>query len=106
MEPTPVITLLNEVLEIEDRRTASSAFLRAKEEEISCLVERESRKIKVNQLPRNANFLGGRLVYTLKNAGINNEQPKARYVAEGQKDREKPFIVHSILTLRQSLTIS
>ena len=68
-------------------------------------MERDSfRKIKVNQLPRNANVLGGRFVYTLKNAGLDNEQPKARYVAQGHKDREKPFIVHSIPTLRQSST--
>ena len=66
-------------------------------------MERESfRKTKSKQLPRGVNVLGGPFVYALKNVGLNNEQPKARYVAQGHKDRQKLFIVHIIPKSRQS----
>ena len=61
------------------------------------LMERESfRKIKVSQLLFDANVLAGRFVSTLNSTGLNDEQPKAMYVAQGHKDREKSIIVHSI----------
>ena len=58
----------------------------------------------MDRIPRDANVLSGRFVYTLKNAGHENEQPKARYIAQGHKDREKPFILLIVPTLRQSST--
>ena len=38
----------------------------------------------------------------MKNVGTENKKPKARYVSQVHKDKEKPFIVYNITTLRQS----
>ena len=40
----------------------------------------------------------------MKNLGTMAEEAKARFVAQGHKDREKTFIVHDISTLRQTST--
>ena len=55
-------------------------------------------------MPDNANILGGRFVLAIKQPNIPTEVAKARYVAQGCGDREKPFIVHNLSTLRQSST--
>lgn len=47
---------------------------------------------------------GGRFVHTLKHVGSPDEKPKARYVAQGHKDKDKPFVVHNMSTLRQRST--
>ena len=55
-------------------------------------------------MPENANILDGRFVCTLKNFETENENPKARYVAHGHKDKENSFIVDNSTKLRQSST--
>ena len=40
----------------------------------------------------------------LKNTGTGNELTKARYIAQGHRDRDKSHMVHSITNLRQSST--
>lgn len=55
-------------------------------------------------MPDNANILGARFVLGIKQPNTPKEAAKARYVAQGCGDREKPFIVHNLSTLRQSST--
>ena len=55
-------------------------------------------------LPHKANILSSRFVLTLKNFGSADEHAKARYVAQGNRDREKAHMVHNINILRQSST--
>lgn len=47
-------------------------------------------------------MLGGRFVLALKNAGTENEKPKARFVAQGFADKEKDYLIHNVTSLRQS----
>ena len=60
-----------------------------------CPVRRE-------EMLESASILGGRFACTMKNVGTESEKRKARYVAQGHKDKEMPFIVHNIKTLRRS----
>eukprot|EP00168_Porphyra_purpurea_P009868 TRINITY_DN2422_c0_g1_i11.p2 TRINITY_DN2422_c0_g1~~TRINITY_DN2422_c0_g1_i11.p2 ORF type:complete len:307 (-),score=86.12 TRINITY_DN2422_c0_g1_i11:1032-1952(-) len=62
------------------------------------------RKVHGRDLPRGANVLGGRMVCTIKNVGTPDEAPKARYVAQGNRDQAKQFVVHNLATLRQRST--
>lgn len=48
--------------------------------------------------------MGGRFACGLKNFETTKELTKARYIAQGHKDRENPFFVHNVSTLRQSST--
>ena len=59
-------------------------------------------KVKLLDFPKDANILGGRFVCTLKNKETDKEKAKARNVAHGHREKEKPFIVHNVTTLRQS----
>lgn len=96
---------LTEILGPDDPRAVSPQFIQAKHDEIKGLQRRETwRIIRKRDLPPQANILGGRFVLTLKNLGTNEETAKARYVAQGNRDKEKPHMVHNITTLRQSST--
>jgi len=55
-------------------------------------------------MPDNANILGARFVLAIKQPNTPTEVAKARYVAQGCGDRDKPFIVHNLSMLRQSST--
>lgn len=55
-------------------------------------------------LSPNANVIGARFYYTVKNPGTNRERPKSRFVAQGFKDVLKYFFVHNSPALRQCLT--
>ena len=99
----PIQTYLTEVLKPGDQREFSEAFEEAKQFEVNGLMERGTfETVDSNGLGKDANILGGRFVCTLKNKGTDREKPKARYVAQGHRDKEKPYIVHNITTLRQS----
>lgn len=53
-----------------------------------------------NEVPKDASVLGGHFVLTLKSFGVPDEKAKARYVAQGYDDDDKPYIVHDSSTLR------
>lgn len=40
--------------------------------------------------------------YLSKKKGTDSEKPKAIYISQGHKDKEKAFIVHIVTTLRHS----
>lgn len=94
---------LTNILGTKDPECASPRFENAKADEIDGLSRRGTWKvIKRSELPPKSNVLGGRFVLTLKNFGTKEEKAKARYVAQGHKDREKAFMVHDLSTLHQS----
>lgn len=79
-------------------RADSPQFQEAKKEEVTGLESRETwRVIRKKDLPECANILEGRFILTLKNLGINREKDKARYVAQGNRDKEKSRMAHNIL---------
>eukprot|EP00170_Pyropia_yezoensis_P001807 contig_7709_g1811 len=60
--------------------------------------------VKLVDLPKGANIISGRFVYTLKQVGTPDEFPKARFVAQGHGDKAKDFVVHNLAVLRQRST--
>ena len=97
--------LITQVIDPGDDDGKSSKFRKAMEQEVDGLQKRETwRVIPKSSLPNKANVLSGRFVLTLKNFGSADELAKARYVAQGNRDREKSRMVHNITTLRQSST--
>ena len=97
--------LLNQVIEPTDQRADSEEFDKAKRKEVSGLEKRNTwRTVRKDSLPLRPNILGGQFVLSLKNVGTDCELPKARYVAQGHRVLDKPFMVHNITTLRQSST--
>lgn len=58
--------------------------------------------VPLNQLPRNATFLGGRIFRCINNVGTASEKFKARFVVQGHRDPGKSLLVHDSATLRQS----
>jgi len=54
-----------------------------------------------DEVPSNANILGGRFVLALKDVGTKGEIAKARYVVQGHRDKEKNLLVHNTTNLRQ-----
>lgn len=53
-------------------------------------------------MPAKANVLGDPFVLCIKNIGSKSEVYKARYVVQGQRDKEKNWQVHPSTNLRQS----
>lgn len=95
--------LFTEVLKPEDPRGSSPSFQAAKSSEIEGLKARGVWKIVQKcDVPAGANVLGGRFVLALKNCGTLEEKPKARYIAQGHRDKDKPYMVHDTATLRSS----
>lgn len=60
------------------------------------------RKVKRSELPPDANILGGRFIFSLKNYSTPSETAKVRFVAQGYRDKYKPFMVHDASGLRAS----
>ena len=59
------------------------------------LIKRETWKIvTMDEVPRNANIIGGHFVLTIKDSGMNKEVYKARYVVQGYTDKLKYYLVH------------
>lgn len=46
-------------------------------------------------------YLAADLFLAIKEFGTENESPKARYVVQGHRGREKAFLVHSTMTMRE-----
>lgn len=56
--------------------------------------------MKIKDLPANCNILGGRFTISIKNPETEPEKYKARFVAQGHLDPEKPFMFHDTPILR------
>ena len=96
---------LTEILEADDPRANSKMFNIAKDVEVKGLLKRKTwRVIPKTQLPTGANVLSGRFVLTLKNVGSDTQRAKARFVAQGHRDKEKRVMVDNFTSLRQSST--
>lgn len=60
-----------------------------------------SEEIEKRHLPTVPNILTSRFVYTLKQIGSSNEKAKARLVAQGHTDIDKPYIFHDSISMKQ-----
>jgi len=88
-----------------DARIATAGFQAAARDEVDGLLARGAvLPTKRRSVPRGANVIRGRFVFTLKGVGTADERPKARFVAQGHNDKAKPFVVHNLATLRQRST--
>lgn len=96
---------LTEVIPQGDPLINTARFQAAARKEIDGLQERGTfNRVKEKDVPKGANIIGGRFVYTLKNFKTADETPKARFVAQGYRDKAKEFVVHNLATLRQRST--
>ena len=97
---TPFSSFITE--EIKQRDPRARKFSAAKRKEIEGLIKRGTWKIVAkDEVPDNANVLGGRFVLTIKDSGTNKEVYKARYVVQGHADKLKSSLVHDNPTARQ-----
>lgn len=77
-------------------------FDSAKAKELSGLAERGVYEIVCREdVPDDANVLGGRFVLAIMNADTDDEVYKARFVVQGHTDVEKNILVHNSTNLRQ-----
>lgn len=96
---------ITKVIPAADPLVQTARFQKAARKEVAGLYERGAfRVVKMADVPAGANIISGRFVYTLKNVGSKDEMAKGRYVAQGQSDQAKPFVVHNLATLRQRST--
>lgn len=96
---------LTKVLHPQDPRCNLSEFVDAKYKEIKGLLDKGTWKVELKEdIPEGSNILTGRFVLCIKNVNIDQELYMARFVVQGQKDKEKKFIVHDSTNLRQSST--
>ena len=104
MRACPVANILiNEILHPKDPRNQSKDAMKAKKEEIASLVKRGTWKIVVQEeLPEDSNIISGRFVVTIKDVETDQPYFKARFVAQGHRDKEKSSLIHNSTTVRQS----
>jgi hypothetical protein len=96
---------LSEPVSNSDPTTSSPQFIVAKKMEIDGLVEKGPWKVCAkSELPAGANIMGGCFVLSIKDVGTPREVYKARYVVQGFRDRDKPYLVHQPMTARQQST--
>lgn len=101
----PTATYLTTAIRPNDPQVATARFQAAARKEVDGLRDRGTfRVVPMRDVNKGANVIQGRFVYTIKNAGTTEEQPKARFVAQGHNDKAKPFVVHNLATLRQRST--
>lgn len=53
-----------------------------------------------SQIPRGSKILGSRFILSFKNSDTPNPRYKARLVAQGHRDADKPYMVHDSTTIR------
>ena len=93
---------MTKVLGPGDPAANTERFREAKFSEVQGLQDRNTWTVMDRRdLAKDANILGGRFVLTLKDFGTHNEKPKARYVVQSHKDKDKEFLVHNATNLRQ-----
>ena len=101
-QPTSEI-LITEIIPVGDARNSDPRFLPAKKKELEVLLKCGTWKVVCKEdVPPNANVIGGRFTLCIKNAETNNPLLKARFIAQGHLDKEKDTIVHNTTTLQQS----
>lgn len=99
----PPQVFLTEVLKPWDPRTNHTSFDPAKQKEILGLIDKGTYEVVFREeVPDNANILGGRFVLAIKNKDTAQELFKARFVVQGHLDKEKSVMVHNSTNLRQS----
>lgn len=82
-------------------RAQEPDFDTAKRIEVDGLIKRKIwRIVNSDDIPNDANVVGGRFILSLKNVGTPDEAAKVRYIAQGYADAEKPFLVHDVSALR------
>jgi len=98
-------TFMKEVLEPGDPRASIPGMEAAIQAEADGLKRRGVwSKVLEEYVPAKANIFGTRFVNAIKEPNSDADTYKARYVAQGCGDKDKPFIVHNLSTLRQSST--
>lgn len=99
----PLEEFLAKTIEQNDPRINDEDFVKAKRREVEGLKRKNVwRVVKCADVPKDANIIGGRFAYTLKNYQTPEEMAKARYVAQGYGDKDKGKIVHDTSTIRPS----
>lgn len=53
-----------------------------------------------SQVPKDENLLGVLFVLAVKNVGSPDEKSKARYISQGQKEKDNPYMFHDSAPLR------
>jgi len=102
-QPAPI--RLNKVIPAGDPRLTTTPFRDAALKEVAGLRDRGTfTTVRDADVPAGANVIGGRFVYTLKNVNTPEELAKARFVAQGHRDKAKWFVVHNLATMRQRST--
>lgn len=90
---------------IEKRDPRSALFGDAKRKEIEGLINRGTWKaVMKDEVPDNANVMGGRFVLAIKDGGTDREVFKARFVVQGYRDKMKTSLAHDSSTAKQSST--
>jgi len=101
----PSVVGLNKVIPASDPLVATTQFRDAALKEVAGLRDRGAFcVVNTADVPAEASVIGGRFVYTLKHMGTPEEKAKARFVAQGHRDKAKWFVVHNLATLRQRST--
>ncbi len=95
--------LITEFINLNDPRYRIPKAEQAKEKEILNLVRRRTQEIaSEEEVPKNANIIGGRLFMTISDTETDSPLYKARYVMRGHRDREEKNLVHETTTIDQS----
>lgn len=95
--------MITEVIPFGDKRNNDTRFLPAKRKELEGLLKRGTWKVVCSEdIPPDANVIGGRFVLCIKNAETKEPLYKARFIAQGHMDRDKRSIVHNSTTLQQT----
>ena len=101
----PAVIGLNKVIPSGDPRLNTTRFRDAALKEVAGLRDRSAfHAVPTTDVPPQANVIGGRFLYSLKHVGTPEEMAKARFVAQGHRDKAKWFVVHNLATLRQRST--
>lgn len=99
---TPGI-MMTEVLEPGDPHEKLPQFDVANAKELEGLARSGVYQVVLKEdVSDNANVRGGRSVLAIKDKGSENKVYKARYVTQGHKDVEKPFLVHNSSNIKQN----
>eukprot|EP00168_Porphyra_purpurea_P021298 TRINITY_DN9417_c0_g1_i1.p1 TRINITY_DN9417_c0_g1~~TRINITY_DN9417_c0_g1_i1.p1 ORF type:complete len:134 (-),score=11.02 TRINITY_DN9417_c0_g1_i1:46-447(-) len=96
---------ITEVIKAGDARLLSPKVREARKQEAAGLLRRGAfKKVHRDSVPEEGIVLGARFVDAIKKVGTKDEMYKSRLVGQGHRDKAKPFIVHSVSSLRQSST--
>ena len=92
---------LTEVLPPNTPQGDEPRFVAAKEKEIKGLQANGTYEVVFKEdVPSDANILGGRFVLSIKNKNTKEEVAKARFVVQGHRDKDKNQLVHTSTNLR------